>query len=165
MQRATEREDVGAVTPLTVMLGFDGVSGFSNRQATSALFMDEQNGFPAGTLSSFAIGNDGTVTGTFSNGLTRSLGQVVLATFSNPEGLVVQGNNEYLPGPNSGVARITTPLSQGAGGILSGSIELSNVDLSREFIGLITASTGFSAASRVITTSNELLNQLLALAR
>ena len=79
--------------------------------------------------------------------------------------VVAEGDNRFSVGPNSGEAIITTPLQLGTGRTLSGSLELSNVDLAREFIGLITASTGFSAASRVITTADELLNALLLVTR
>jgi len=153
------------VTPVGVTIDFDQVSSFSNRDSRSALYMAQQDGFAPGSLNSFAIGNNGIITGTFSNGLTRTLGQIALATFANPEGLVAEANNRYTTGPNSGVPVITTPQNLGAGKIVSGSLELSNVDLSKEFIGLITATTGFSAASRVISTANDLLNQLLSVAR
>jgi len=158
------RENVGAVTPLGIRIDFSSVTGFDSTTGSS-LVMTEQDGFEAGSLNNFSIGDDGVIIGTFSNGLTRTLGQIALATFSNPEGLIAQTNNLYATGPNSGVPVITAPLNLGAGKILSGSLELSNVDLSREFIGLITATTGFSAASRVISTSNDLLNELLAAAR
>jgi flagellar hook protein FlgE len=164
-QITIDRDNTGAVTPLGVNLNFDTLSQFDNRDSFSTLVMTSQDGFAAGSLNSFSVGDTGVITGTFSNGLTRTLGQVALATFSNPEGLISKTNNNYSVGPNSGPAIITAPLSLGAGKILSGSLELSNVDLSREFIGLITATTGFSAASRVITTSNELLNELLLVAR
>ncbi|NWF97307.1 MAG: flagellar hook-basal body complex protein, partial [Candidatus Thorarchaeota archaeon] len=127
--------------------------------------MTSQDGFPAGTLVSFGVGTDGVITGAFSNGLTRPLGQVALATFTNPEGLVGGVNNLFHVGPNSGQPVITAPETLGAGRVLGGSLELSNVDLTREFIGLITATTGFSAAGRVISTSNDLLNELLTIAR
>lgn len=159
------RDNTGAVSPLGVTLDFSSVSGFANLGPVSTLYTGQQDGYAAGSLNSFSIGNDGKITGSFSNGQTRTLGQLVVATFTNPEGLVAETKNNYAVGPNSGVAVITTPQTLGAGKILSGSLELSNVDLSKEFIGLITASTGFSAASRVISTSNDLLNQLLQVAR
>jgi flagellar hook protein FlgE len=84
-----------------------------------------------------------------------------MATFNNPEGLSDNGGGTYSAGANSGVPVITSPLQLGAGSIRSGALELSNVDLSKEFINLIIASTGFSASSRVITTSDQLLTELL----
>ena len=132
---------------------------------TSSLVMTTQDGFPVGTLSDFAFGPDGTIVGTFTNGLTKTLGQLALATFANDSGLVAEGDNLFTAGPNSGVAVIRAPLTSGAGKIASGALELSNVDLSREFINLIIASTGFSAASRVINSSNQLLSELLSTVR
>jgi len=89
---------------------------------------------------------------------------VPLATFANNEGLVDVGGNLFQVGPNSGTAVITAPKSLGAGRIVGGRSTLSNVDLSNEFIGLIQASTGYSASSRVIQTCNDLFQQLLVLA-
>jgi flagellar hook protein FlgE len=84
-----------------------------------------------------------------------------MATFTNPMGLNDQGGNMYTTGVNSGEAIISTPQTLGAGSIRSGALEQSNVDLSEEFINLIIASTGFSASSRVITTSDQLITELL----
>ena len=131
----------------------------------TTLTMNTQDGYGTGTLANFGVGTDGIITGAFSNGLTRQLGQVALATFTNPEGLVSGTNNLYYVAANSGHALITTPETLNAGRILGGALELSNVDLTHEFIGLITASTGFSASGRVISTSNELLNELMLIAQ
>jgi flagellar hook protein FlgE len=103
--------------------------------------------------------------GGFTNGLTRTIGQIALATFANPSGLSDAGNNLYQVAPNSGEAVLTRAGEFGTGRILGGALELSNVDLSEEFVNMILASTGYSAASRVITTSNDLMEQLLVLGR
>lgn len=160
---AIDRDNTGAVTPLEIDLDFNNVTGLTTRG--SNMVMTLQDGYGTGTLTGFSIGTDGVITGTFSNGLTRDLGQLALATFTNPEGLVSDVNNLYLVGPNSGNPIITTPGSLGAGRTIGGALELSNVDMTREFIGLITASTGFSASGRVLSTTNDLLNELLMLAR
>jgi flagellar hook protein FlgE len=123
--------------------------------------MGSQDGEPIGTLTSFSVGGDGTIIGQFTNGLTKALGQVALANFNNPEGLIAQGNNLYDQGPNSGSALIGGATANGTGTVESGALEQSNVDLSREFINLIIASTGFSASSKVISTSDQLLTNLL----
>jgi flagellar hook protein FlgE len=157
----------GAVSPLSVTMQFD--SGRNSISAitstTSNLAAISQDGSAIGTLSNFSIGEDGIMSGSFTNGLTRTIGQIALAKFSNPEGLVDTGNNNFRVGPNSGTALITAPGQFGTGRVLGGALELSNVDLSQEFINMILASTGYSAASRVITTTDELINQLLALGR
>jgi len=157
------RQNTGALNPLEMTLDFSKVTGLTTQQST--MVMTSQDGFPAGTLVNFGVGTDGTLIGAFSNGLTRTLGQVAMATFTNPEGLVGGVNNLFYVGPNSGQPVITAPETLGAGRVLGGSLELSNVDLTREFIGLITATTGFSASGRVISTSNDLLNELLLIAR
>ncbi len=158
-----DREASGALNPLQIELNFDNVTGLSTDD--SGLVMTSQDGFATGTLNSFSVDSDGVITGSFSNGLTRPLGQMTLATFTNPEGLIGHTDNLYFLGPNSGSAVVSTPDQLGAGRVVSNALELSNVDLTREFIGLITASTGFSAAGRVISTSNDLLNELLLIAR
>ncbi|MDX1564718.1 MAG: flagellar hook-basal body complex protein, partial [Phycisphaeraceae bacterium] len=113
---------------------------------------------------------DGTINGVLSNGLSRTIGQVALATFSNPEGLRQIGGNQFATSansglPNSGLPVNVAPLTFGTGGIIAGAVEMSNVDLSEEFVNLITTTTGFSAASRVISTSDQLIQQLLLLGR
>ncbi len=158
-----DRADTGAITPLQIELDFSNVTGLTTQD--SAMVMTSQDGYGTGSLNSFSVGSDGMVTGTFSNGLNRPLGQIAMANFTNPEGMVSLVNNLFVVGPNSGEPVITTPQTLGAGRVLSGALELSNVDLTREFIGLITASTGFSASGRVISTSNDLLNELMLIAR
>ncbi len=157
----------GAVNPLTVNMDFDsGTNAISSlTDSASSLAAIFQDGSPIGTLSNFSIGDDGVVSGSFTNGLTRTIGQIVLAKFSNPEGLVDTGNDLFRVGPNSGTPLVAQPLSFGTGRLVGGALELSNVDLSQEFINMILASTGYSAASRVITTTDELIDQLLVLGR
>ncbi|MCH8824682.1 MAG: flagellar hook-basal body complex protein [Planctomycetes bacterium] len=157
----------GATSPLSVSMSFDdGTDAITAlTDTTSVLAAVFQDGSPIGTLSGFSIGEDGTISGSFTNGLTRNIGQLALAKFSNPEGLVDSGNNLFRAGPNSGTALITSPLEFGTGRLIGGALELSNVDLSQEFINLILASTGYSASSRIITTTNDLIQQLLVLGR
>src|SRR5690606_21532670 len=104
---------------------------------TSAIASVYQDGSPVGTLAAYSVGTDGIITGAFDNGLTRTIGQIAMATFSNPEGLVDVGSNLFVTGPNSGSAVVTSPLTLGAGKVIGGALELSNVDLSQEFINLI----------------------------
>lgn len=157
------RTNSGATDPLQVDLDFSSMSGLAVPR--SSLVMSFQDGFSTGTLIEYNVADDGLITGTFSNGLLQTIGQLAVATFVNPSGLIARSNSTYFVGPNSGEARITAPLTLGAGRIKTGSLELSNVDLSREFINLITTSTAFSAASRVISTSDQLLQELLLITR
>lgn len=158
-----DRAGTGATDPLPIEIGFSRLSGLN--VSNSSLVMSYQDGFSTGTLIDYSIGQDGMITGTFTNGLNQTIGQMAMATFSNPAGLLARSNNVFFVGPNSGEARVTAPLTLGAGKISEGALELSNVDLSREFISLITSSTAFSAASRVISTSDQLLQELLLIAR
>lgn len=162
-QLQIDRSGTGAASPQQFTIDFSGIHGLSTQ--VSSVLMADQDGYPPGTLNNFKIGPDGTINGTFSNGLTRTLGQLAVAMFPNNEGLVSEPNNNFSQGPNSGNPVITPPGLFGAGEVLGGSLELSNVDLSNEFIGLITSSTGFQASSRVITTSNDLLDQLMLVVR
>ena len=158
-----DRSGTGAASPLAFTMDFSNIHGLSTQ--SSNVIIADQDGFPPGTLNNYSVGNDGTLNGTFTNGMTQVLGQVALAVFPNPTGLVADTDNAFLAGPNAGTPSITAPGQFGAGRILGGALELSNVDLSREFIGLITAGTGFQASSRVISISNDLLDQLLLVIR
>ena len=157
------RDGTGAATPLTVQLNFDPLRSFTAR--TSTVDLAPVDGFETGTLESFTIGANGIITGNFTNSQRRNLGQIAVAKFANAQGLLDQGGNLYGAGPNSGTPIVGAPMEFGTGAIVAGSLELSNVDLSEEFINLIIASTGFSAASRVITTSDQLITELLNTSR
>jgi flagellar hook protein FlgE len=160
-----DRDGTGAASPLTFDINFnsDGDQVTALTDSDSSLFSTFQDGVPIGTLSSYAVGGDGRVSGTFTNGLIRTLGQVAVASFTVPEGLVELEQNLYRPGPNSGPAIISEPTQLGTGRVVSGALETSNVDLGQEFISLILASTGYSASARIIRTSDELIQQLLVL--
>ncbi len=163
-------DDSGSLTPLQVDMDLSGTSGVVEgagitNETDMGVTLAGQDGEKAGTLVDFSIGEDGKIMGSFSNDSTRVLGQLALATFSNYGGLVDAGQNLFKEGPNSGAAIIGAPLSNGAGRVWGGAIETSNVDISREFIDMIVASTGFSASSRVVTTSNQLLTELLQTVR
>lgn len=151
--------------PITVDLGVttpDGLRQFAGKTSAAVL---KQDGATAGSLQSFSIGGDGTVTGVFSNGRNRVIGQIALASFSNPGGLEKVGGSMYRPTPNSGLAQVGTAGTAGRGSISGGTLEMSNVDLAQEFTGLISAQRGFQANSRVITTADELLQELVNLKR
>jgi flagellar hook protein FlgE len=153
------RTGTGATSPLGIKLDFGQVTSLTS--TSSDLKVSDQDGLAFGSLSTFAIGQDGVITGSFTNNQQRVLGQVALATFNDPQGLVDQGSNEYTAGASSGLAIVSAPGQLGSGLIQAGKLEQSNVDLSTEFTNLIIATTGFSAASRVITTSDQLITDLL----
>ena len=160
---SVHRDNTGALPTLPISLNFTGMSSLAQDAGNpgSRMNMSGQDGIQLGTLTNFSVGTDGTITGSFDNGQTRTLGQVAVAEFNNPQGLNDLGGNVYTAGANSGVPIVTTAQSLGAGAIQSGALDQSNVDLSLEFTNLIQASTGFSASSRVITTSNQMITQLL----
>jgi flagellar hook protein FlgE len=154
-----DRANTGAGSPLTIGLDFAKLTSLTSRD--SSLISTRQDGSQRGTLDSFSIGTDGTIVGSFSNGQTRTLGQVAVATFANNRGLIDKGGNMFVPGGDSGDPLIAAAMELGSGGIRSGTLEQSNVDLSEEFVNMIISSTGFSASSRVITTSDRLITELL----
>ena len=124
------------------------------------------DGYKAGTLSSFSIGSDGIITGIYSNGEQQPLGMIALATFSNPAGLRKVGDNLYQVTTNSGdFSKAVKPGVDGAGMLNPGTLEMSNVDLSKEFTEMIVTQRGFQANSRIITTSDEMLQELVNLKR
>ncbi|HET9770650.1 MAG TPA: flagellar hook protein FlgE [Acidimicrobiia bacterium] len=135
---------------------------FAGQSSVAAL---SQDGSALGTLQSFTIGQDGIVTGVFSNGRTRPIGQIALAGFSNSSGLEKTGNSLYRASVNSGLPQIGAAGAGGRGTLSGSTLEMSNVDLAQEFTNLIIAQRGFQANSRVITASDELLQDLVNLKR
>lgn len=114
---------------------------------------------------SFSVEENGTINYVDENGDLQELGQIALANFSNPEGLEKAGNNLFYESANSGDPMISLPDSEGVGSIVSGMLEMSNVDLAEEFTEMITAQRGFQANTRIITTSDEILQELVNLKR
>jgi flagellar hook protein FlgE len=124
-----------------------------------------QNGYPEGSLTGYTVGIDGVIRGSYDNGETRDLARVALANFQNPAGLAQLGGTIFQKSVNSGEARINTPIESGMGKIVPSSLEMSNVDLSEEFTDMITTQRGFQANSRIITTSDEMIQELVNLKR
>ena len=141
------------------------VSTMTQFGGASTVTAPGQNGYALGSLQSFQLGNDGTITGVYSNGLRQPIGQLALASFSNPSGLEKAGSSTFRVGVNSGTAAVGLAGVGGRGVLNSGALEMSNVDLAEEFTGLIVAQRGFQANSRVITASDEILQDLVNLKR
>jgi flagellar hook protein FlgE len=125
--------------------------------------VSNSNGSGAGILSSYTVSNTGQIVGVFSNGLKQTLGQLSLANFNNVNGLEKIGDSMFRSTVNSGLAQVGAAGSAGLGLISSGALEMSNVDLAQEFTNLVIAQRGFQANSRVITTSDEILQELVNL--
>ncbi|PVU83389.1 flagellar hook protein [Cellulomonas sp. WB94] len=145
-----------------VRVDIAAVTGFAGVQTIAA---STQDGHSAGTLQAFSLGADGTITGSFSNGLKQTVGRIALGRFTNPAGLEKAGGSLFRTTVNSGNAQVGAAGTGGRGGLAGGALEMSNVDLSSEFTNLIIAQRGFQANSRVITTSDELLQELVNLKR
>ena len=131
------------------------------RQGNASVAIYAVNGNRSGTLEDLNIGGDGTITGRYSNGRTRVLGQIPLAFFRNPAGLERVGGNLWVPSANSGPFNGIGAI----GNMQGGALEMSNVDLASEFTEMITTQRGFQAASRTITVSDEMIQELVNLRR
>ena len=142
--------------------GFDGTTQFASDFAVLSL---SQNGYSSGNLKNMTISADGIITGIFTNGQTRSIGQIALAKFLAPDELTKLGRNLFAESYASGQPIIGMADTSGLGRVLSNTLELSNVDLASEFVKMISSQRGFQANSRVITTTDELLQELVNLKR
>ncbi len=150
------------VNGVTMSLDLSKLTGYSG---TSSPTVKASDGYAAGTLNQFQIGADGVVTGIFDNGQKQSLGQIALATFNNAAGLEKLGDSTFRASANSGLAQVGVAASGGRGTLVSGALEMSNVDLGAEFTNLIIAQRGFQANSKVITASDEVLQDLINIKR
>lgn len=133
--------------------------------ATSVKTSQTQDGYPSGMLQGISVDEDGVFTGLYSNGTMLSFAQVALADFASYSGLAKQGSNLYTSSLASGQPVISTPNTAGVGAIAPSSLEMSNVDLANEFVELITTQRAFQANSKVITTSDEVLAELINIKR
>jgi flagellar hook protein FlgE len=138
------------------------ITSFNQASAAGSI---TQNGAPAGQVDSVAINSKGEIVATFGAGQTVVVGQLALANFNNPKGLVKMGSNRYGESQAAGSANIGTPGSGGRGGIIGNALESSNVDIAQEFTRMILAQRGYQANSRSITTADEILVETLGLKR
>lgn len=145
-----------------LLLDFTRMSQLQDGNTVSAV---ENDGHPTGTLTSFTVGSNGLITGSYSNGVQEALGQIALATFANPSGLSLVSQNLMSESANSGIPQVGVPGAGARGQINGGQLELSNVDLAVQFTDMIRAERGFQANSRIITTSDEMLQDLVNLKR
>lgn len=152
----------GATDPLT--FGLD-LRSFTQFAGPSQANLQSQTGSPAGALVSFAVGSTGEITGIYSNGANRAVGQLALASFVNPGGLQRQGQNLWAPSSNSGEAIVGRPNENGRGSVSTGTLEGSNVDLAQQFTSVILAQRGFQSSSRVITAGDQMLQDLVNIIR
>ncbi len=155
----------GPSIPLT-SFDFDlDFAAITELSAASDVTLSAQDGFPRGILESFNVGLNGTINGVFTNGLTRVLGQVALASFSNVAGLERSGNNLFRESPGSGAAQVGVAGTGGRGDVAGGVLEGSNVDLATEFSNMIVTQRGFQANARTITAADTILQETVNLIR
>jgi flagellar hook protein FlgE len=156
----------GAVVQLTFDAGsVGGLDGLTQMAGSTTLLATGQNGRPMGTLSTVDFLDDGRIQGTYSNGDARTLAQVLVAEFTNPQGLKAAGGANFSSTGSSGLARLGQPGTQLESVVKSGYLEMSNTDLSKELTEMILAQRGFQAAARVISTSDTILGEVIQLKR
>jgi len=151
----------GNAEPLSITVDFANITQYGS---LSTIDVDTIDGNTEGFLEGFNVSSAGEIFGVYSNGQVQLLGQIALANFNNPEGLTKVGENLYQVSNNSGVPNIGIA-GQDMGTINGGTLEMSNVDLSEEFTEMIVAQRGFQANTRIITTSDEILQELVNLKR
>ena len=156
---------VAGVGDVNLVIGGDGERRITQFGDATSLAVVTQDGAAAGVLQTMRVGSDGIIVGTYNNGLTRPIAQLAIANFSNPEGLERVTGSNWLSSVNSGLAQIGTTATGGRGIIAPGTLEMSNVDLALEFTDLIRTQRGFQANSRVVTSSDELLQEIVNLKR
>jgi len=151
-----------AQTVLAADMDFTGTTQFA---LPSSVSLQNQNGSQSGILKGISIGTDGVITGQFTSGGNQPLFRIALADFANPRGLAHVGNSLYLQSPESGSLLTGNPGDGSFGTVLSGSLELSTVDLATEFVKMVTTQRGFQASSRTITVTDQLLEEVANLKR
>ena len=140
----------------------DTITQSASKSTTKAFYQD---GYTMGYLDNFKIDSSGIITGVYSNGTNRTIGQIAMATFANDRGLEKAGDNTYVESNNSGMARIGESGVAGKGSLMAGALEMSNVDLSEQMTDMIVTQRGFQSNAKTITTADTLLETVLSLER
>ena len=156
-------DGAAAMNPTWTLTDKSGTSLVTQTASDSSNTASTQDGYQAGTLSKFAVLKDGTVQATFTNGQNRTVGQVAVASFANPEGLLLNGNDQYTPTSGSGAAVVGTAGTGGRGTIAGSSVEYSNVDVATEFSDLIVAQRSYEANAKAITAFDQVEQDTLAM--
>ncbi|MBR2108315.1 MAG: flagellar hook protein FlgE, partial [Treponema sp.] len=140
----------------------DTITQSSSKSTTKAFYQD---GYTMGYLDNFKIDSSGVITGVYSNGTNRTIGQIAMASFTNQQGLEKAGDNTYVESNNSGMARIGESGVAGKGTLMAGALEMSNVDLSEQMTDMIVTQRGFQSNAKTIQTADTLLETVLSLKR
>ena len=152
--------DTSIVTPQPLTFNFLGTTQFGSAFGVSKL---SQDGYTAGHLAGFAIGSDGTIQGRYTNGQSRTLGQVAMANFANPQGLQQLGDNQWAESSTSGAPLVGQPGTASLGVLQSSSVEESNVDLTQELVNMIVAQRAYQANAQTIKTQDQIQQTLVNL--
>ena len=151
---------------INVAVDFSSIGQYSTSTGASSVSVYSRDGYSSGTLQDFSIGTDGIVMGSYSNGQKQPLGEIGLAVFTNPQGLEKIGDNLYTTTVNSGDYSGAVEVGTGgAGGLTTGALEMSNVDLASEFSEMMITQRAYQANSKIITTSDTLLETLINMSR
>jgi flagellar hook-basal body protein len=151
---------VSGATMAALSIGFTGTTQFGNTFSVNSL---TQDGYTTGRLAGVSVGQDGTIQGRYTNGQSRALGQIILANFTNPNGLSPLGNNQFSETADSGAPLIGSPGSGRLGVIQAAAVEESNVDLTAELVNLITQQRNYQANAQSIKTQDQVLSTLVNL--
>jgi flagellar hook protein FlgE len=162
LQKITIGAQGSGANELSITPDFSGVSQYAD---TSTMVHSSQDGYPNGSLSTYSISSDGTIIGIYSNGLNQNIGQLGVATFNNPTGLLKGSDGMFISSNNSGDAQVGVASTNGRGSISAGTLEMSNVDIAKEFANMIIYQRGFQANSKIITTGDEILQTLVNMKR
>lgn len=167
-------DPAGATQPQSLTLNFGdpivpdggtGLAGMTQFASPSAISLVTQDGSRAGDLATVRIEPDGTITGVFTNGMSQALGQIAVATFNAADQLERQGGNEFVVTGTSGQPNIGVAGAGGKGFVVGGALEQSNVDVGDELVRMIVAQRSFQANSKIVSTADTLLGELLNLKR
>ena len=156
----TANVTTGATTPFSFMLDLTGSTQYGSAFGVNK---QVQDGYASGRLSGTTVASDGTIQGRYSNGQSKVLGQTVLANFSDPNGLASLGDNIWAESPTSGQPMVGAPNSGTLGSIQAGSVEDSNVDLTKALVDMITYQRSYQANSQSIKTQDQIMQTLVNL--
>ena len=148
-----------------ILSGGTGLRGTTQYGSASDVYKHTQDGYTAGTVGGLSFNDDGVLSAFYTNGVTKNLAQIAIAKFENNEGLFKAGNNLFKESRNSGAANIGAPNTAARGKVFSKSIESSTTDIASEFVNLIQMQRAFQASSRTLSTSDELMQEVLNIRR
>uniref|UniRef100_UPI0035B54A58 flagellar hook protein FlgE n=1 Tax=Symbiobacterium terraclitae TaxID=557451 RepID=UPI0035B54A58 len=166
----TIEDDNGQAAPLTIRIDFSKITQTFDGSgpggtARSSVELDTRDGRRMGTLEAVYVNELGQITGRYTNGDSKLIAQIALANFNNVAGLIKEGNSTFAESPASGVPQIGTPASGGRGSLVPGNLEGSNVDLAGQFTEMILTQRGYQASAKLVSTADDMLQEIINLKR